>query len=122
MQPGSIYEAVKKRPQPDPGRVPAAEHLPEFAARARLFGEKVRSRHDELGLTERQLVERTGLSRSYVQLLLNNRGTAKDRRTGEHGPPNPTLDVIWRLADALDLDPAYLVDAGRDTETGGARG
>ncbi len=96
--------------------MPAAEHLPEFAVRARLFGEKIRARHDELGLTERQLIERTGLSRSYIQLLLNNRGTAKDRVTQQHGPVNPTLDVIWRLADALDLDPGYLLDSKRGVE------
>lgn len=99
--------------------MPAAEHPPEFEARARLFGEKVRRRHDELGLTERQLIERTGLSRSYVQLLLNNRGTAKDRRTGQHGPPNPTLDVIWRMADALQIDVAYLVDPTQSVERSG---
>jgi transcriptional regulator with XRE-family HTH domain len=97
--------------------VPAAEHLPEFAVRARLFGEKIRARHDELGLTERELIERTGLSRSYIQLLLNNRGTGKDRLTQEHGPVNPTLDVIWRLADALGLDPGYLLDSSRGVET-----
>jgi len=116
MRLGSIYEAVIAAASKHAGRVGATEHLPEFTTRARLFGDKVRTRHDELGLTERQLIERTGLSRSYVQLLLNNRGTAKHPDTGKHGPVNPTLDVIWRLSEALDLDPAYLVDSDREVE------
>jgi hypothetical protein len=116
MRLGSIYEADRVAASEHAGSVAAADRLPEFAARAKLFGEKVRTRHDELGLTERQLIERTGLSRSYVQLLLNNRGTAKRPDTGSHGPVNPTLDVIWRLSEALDLDPAYLVDSSRGIE------
>lgn len=94
-------------------RVPAAEHLPDFAERAKLFATKVRHRHDKLGLTERQLIEHTALSRGYIQLLLNNRGGHKDPRTGAYRPPNPTLDVIWRLAEALEVDVAYLVDPDR---------
>ena len=96
--------------------MPAADHLPDFPERARRFGEKIRRRHDELGLTERDLMVRTGLSRGYIQLLLNNRGGHKDPETGTYKPPNPTLDVIWRLADALELDPTYLVDNDRDVE------
>jgi transcriptional regulator with XRE-family HTH domain len=96
--------------------VPAADHQPEFAERAKLFGEKVRQRRNELGLTERELIELTGLSRGYIQLLLNNRGGHKDPKTGTYKPVNPTLDVIWRLADALQLDPSYLVDNERGVE------
>jgi transcriptional regulator with XRE-family HTH domain len=99
------------------GFVPAADHLPEFAERSRRFGDKVRRRHDELGLTERELIERTGLSRGYIQLLLNNRGSHKDPETGSYKPANPTLDVIWRLAEALELDAPYLVDNDRDVES-----
>lgn len=116
MRLGSIYEAVPTVASEHADRVGAADHLPEFEERAKLFGEKVRTRHDELGLTERQLIERTGLSRSYIQLLLNNRGTPKHPDTGRYGPVNPTLDVIWRLSEALDLDPAYLVDTSRGVE------
>lgn len=95
--------------------MPAAEHLPDFAERARLFGEKVRRRTDDLGLTQRELIERTGLSRGYIQLLLNQRGSHRED-DGSYKPPNPTLDVIWRLADALDIDVAYLVDPDRPVE------
>ncbi|KRC56664.1 MULTISPECIES: helix-turn-helix domain-containing protein [unclassified Nocardioides] len=101
--------------------MPAADHLPDFAERAKLFGEKVRQRRNELGLTERDLIERTGLSRGYIQLLLNNRGGHKDPSTGLYKPVNPTLDVIWRLADALELDPTYLVDNGRGVEADAGR-
>lgn len=90
--------------------MPAADHQPDFAKRARLFGDKVRHRRYELGLTERELVEKTGLSRGYIQLLLNNRGGHKDPETGTYKPVNPTLDVIWRLADALQVEASYLVD------------
>ena len=96
--------------------MPAADHQPEFAERAKLFGEQVRQRRNELGLTERELIELTGLSRGYIQLLLNNRGGHKDPKTGTYKPVNPTLDVIWRLADALQLDPSYLVDNERGVE------
>lgn len=96
--------------------MPAADHQPDFPERAKLFGDKVRRRRDELGLTERELIEKTGLSRGYIQLLMNNRGAHKDPKTGTYKPLNPTLDVIWRLADALDLDPSYLVDNTRDVE------
>ncbi|GAA3650242.1 hypothetical protein GCM10022237_07500 [Nocardioides ginsengisoli] len=97
--------------------MPAADHLPEFEEKSKRFGEKVRRRRDELGLTERELMERTGLSRGYIQLLLNNRGGHKDPATGTYRPANPTLDVIWRLADALELDATYLVDNDRDVES-----
>ncbi|UDY22456.1 helix-turn-helix domain-containing protein [Nocardioides sp. Kera G14] len=85
----------------------------EFEARARLLGQKVRHRHNELRWTEQRLVDATGLSRRYVQLLLNNRGSNTDKSA----PPNPTIDVIYRLAKALEIDPLYLVDFTRDVES-----
>ncbi|GAB3999904.1 helix-turn-helix domain-containing protein [Nocardioides marmoraquaticus] len=93
--------------------MPAVEHQPEFAEKARRFSSKVQHRRGELDLTELQLIERTGLSRDYVQKLLKGRGSAVDQTTGRAKPPNPTLDVIWRLATALDVDPAYLIDDDR---------
>ena len=97
--------------------MPAHVSSPYFEARARLFGEKVRQRRHELGLTEMQLIERTGLSRGYIQLLLNSRGGHKDPATGEYRLPNPTLDVVWLLAEALEVEPAYLVDYNRQVES-----
>jgi len=96
--------------------MPAHTPSADFERRAQLFGEKVRQRRHELGLTEMQLMERTGLSRTYLQLLLNNRGGHKNRVTGEYPLPNPALDVVWLLADALEVDAAYLVDSERPVE------
>lgn len=81
-----------------------------------LFGAKVRSRRAELGLSERKLAERASVSRGYISLLLKDRGSHKDAE-GAYKLPNPTLDVIWRLADALEVDVAYLVDNSRPVET-----
>lgn len=100
------------------GFVPATDHQPDFAPKAQLFGRKVRSRRAELGLSERKLAERASLSRGYVALLLKDRGSHKDAH-GEYKLPNPTLDVIWRLAEALEVDVAYLVDHTRAVEPAG---
>jgi len=94
---------------------PAVEHESDFAAKASLFGAKIRSRRAELGLSERSLAELAGVSRSYVTLLLKDRGSHKGV-DGTYKPPNPTLDIIWRLADALEVDPTYLVDHRRQVE------
>lgn len=98
--------------------MPATDHQPDFAAKAKLFGDKVRSRRAELGLSERMLAERAGISRGYVALLLKDRGSHKDD-AGNYKLPNPTLDVIWRLAEALGVEPMYLVDPDRPVETRG---
>jgi transcriptional regulator with XRE-family HTH domain len=97
--------------------VPAAEHEPDFAARAQLFAAKVRRGFEDSEMTQRQLIDATGLSRGYIQLLLNQRGSHKDE-AGDYKPPNPTLDVVWRLADALELDLGYLVDPAEPVRLG----
>lgn len=94
---------------------PATEKASDFGQRAKLFGDKVRSRRAELGLSERKLAEYTGLSRGYVSLLLKDRGSHRGP-DGNYKLPNPTLDVIWRLADALEVDPSYLVDHSRGVD------
>ena len=98
--------------------MPATDHQPDFEEKARLFGAKVRSRRAELGLSERKLAERASLSRGYVSLLLKDRGSHKDG-DGAYKLPNPTLDVVWRLAEALEVDPSYLVDSSRGVEAMG---
>lgn len=96
--------------------MPAHPHSPEFADHARRFSDKVRRRCGELGMSQRDLVSSTGLSPGYIKLLMNNRGSHADPVTGERKPPNPTLEVIWKLADALRIDAAYLMDRQRDVE------
>lgn len=102
--------------------MPAHARHPEFEERAKLLGAKIRHRFDELGLTEMQLIELTGLSRSTVQRLLNGRGGPRNAETGEYPPPNPRSDVVWLLESALDLEPGYLMDTTRGVESMGGRG
>ena len=96
--------------------MPATDHHPDFASKARLFGDKVRAARAELDLSERQLAEKAGLSRGYISLLLKDRGSHKGP-DGSYKLPNPTLDVIWKLADALELDATYLIDNDRPVES-----
>lgn len=90
--------------------MPAHAHDPDFEARARRFSEKVRARYDELGITTMELTRLTGISQGYLKLLLNGRGGHRDPVTGAYKPPNPTMDVAWKLAAALEVDLGSLVD------------
>ena len=92
--------------------MPAVEHEPDFADRASKFGEKVRFRAHQLRLTQKDLIDLTGLSRSYVQLLWNGRGGHR-RSDGTYQAPNPTMDIIMRLSMVLKVDDGYLIDHQR---------
>lgn len=92
--------------------MPAVEHEPDFAERASTFGEKVRLRASQLHLTQKDLIDQTGLSRSYVQLLWNGRGSHR-RPDGTYQSPNPTMDIITRLSMVLQVDDGYLIDHRR---------
>lgn len=102
--------------------MPAVDHLDDFEERARLFGEKLRQAFDAAHMTQLELVERTGISQGYLKLLLNGRGSHKNPKTGAYSPLNPTLDVVWRLAEALHVDAAYLVDHTRPVKQVAPRG
>jgi transcriptional regulator with XRE-family HTH domain len=56
----------------------------------KLFGKSVKSRRFELGLTQEELANQSGLQRSYVSDV-------------ERGVRNPSLDSIERLAGALQV-------------------
>lgn len=60
------------------------------------FGARVRARRQELRLTQEQLAERSGLHFTYVSSV-------------ERGERNVTLRTIFRLAEALDTEPAVLM-------------
>lgn len=60
----------------------------------------------ERGLSTRALAEAAGISQAYVVALER----ARDRHINPG--PTPTLDVVARLAVALDIDPLALVRAG----------
>jgi XRE family transcriptional regulator, regulator of sulfur utilization len=63
-----------------------------------LFGAVVRRHRLERGLSQERLAEAAGLSQRYLSVL-------------ERGENSPTLNVIVRLAAALDLSPADLLGA-----------
>lgn len=64
------------------------------------FGDRVRGARTEAALSQEQLAELSGLHRTYVGHI-------------ERGAVTPTLDTIVRLAQAMDLDPAELVEGLR---------
>ena len=65
-----------------------------------LLGRNVREQRQALGLSQEQLALEAGMKRSYVSEL-------------ERGLRNPTVRALGRLADALEVDPASLLSAGK---------
>ncbi len=68
----------------------------DWSAVRRAFGEVLRERRLELGLTQEALASRSGLDRTYVGGV-------------ERGERNPTLRVMCGLAEALDTHPGTLL-------------
>lgn len=66
------------------------------------FGQRLQNLRKEASLTQEQLAHKAGLERAYVS-------------SAETGRRNTTLTTIYKLADALGVDPGDLI-AG----TGGA--
>ncbi len=66
----------------------------------RVFGERVRARRQELGKSQEQLADDCGLHWSYVGQV-------------ERGRRNLSLHNILKIAEALDVDPAVLVQGLR---------
>jgi len=62
----------------------------------REFGDRIRSRRDQLGLSQEALAHRAGLQRAYIGQL-------------ETGLRSPGLETVAKLARALELDAADLV-------------
>ena len=57
---------------------------------ALLFGQRLKERRQLLGLSQGQLFEQTGITAAYISFI-------------ERGRANPTLDMMVKLADAVDL-------------------
>lgn len=55
------------------------------------FGARLKKRREELGLTQPQLSEQTGITAAYIS-------------TVENAKANPTLDMMVRLAKVVDLE------------------
>ncbi|HEX7150317.1 MAG TPA: helix-turn-helix transcriptional regulator [Thermoanaerobaculia bacterium] len=62
-----------------------------------LFGEAVRRAREQRGISQTQLAGAAGLSAPYLNVL-------------EHGGNTPTLSVIFRICEALEVEPAVLID------------
>ena len=60
------------------------------------LGAAVRERRKKLGLSQESLANEAGLDRTYVGGV-------------ERGERNPTLKVLWKLAEALQIPPSALV-------------
>lgn len=61
-----------------------------------LFRNRMRTRRKELGLTQIQLAERMNIDQSYISDL-------------ERGATRPRFDSLAPLAEALEIDPGYLI-------------
>jgi transcriptional regulator with XRE-family HTH domain len=57
---------------------------------AKVFGKVLKQRREFLNLSQEELAFEAGLHRTYISLL-------------ERGVKSPTLNVLFRLADALDI-------------------
>jgi transcriptional regulator with XRE-family HTH domain len=69
-----------------------------------MLGDELRKAREAAGLTQEEVAFRAGLHRTYVSLL------ERDRKS-------PTLDVLFRLCDAIGVKASELirrVEEGRD--------
>lgn len=67
------------------------------------FGRELRGQRESLGLSTRDVAGRAQVSQSYVVALEGSRSSRDERG------PSPTIDVVLRLAAALQLEPTALV-------------
>ena len=75
--------------------------MPDDALRRTWFGESVRARRLLLHLSQGQLGARAGLDRKTVNRV-------------EQAVQNLSMDRMWRLADALDIDVRDLLRPGAE--------
>ena len=68
------------------------------------FGERIRSKRKEAGLTLDQLAEASGCSKSYIWELENK------------NPPRPSADKLASIAKALGTTSDYLLALDTETE------
>ncbi len=74
------------------------------------LGKKIRELREELRMSQAQLSSQAGLSQGYLSQLENDE------------VQNPSAAVIFRLAQALNVDPRVLMDAaGYDSGAGGSQ-
>ncbi len=77
------------------------QHVVEFGHMStrigKLVGRAVREQRERLGLSQEAVARRAKMDRAYLSNL-------------ENGSRNPSVDVVERLAKALDTTPGQLLD------------
>lgn len=63
----------------------------------KLFGKVLKQIREEKGMTQEKLAELAEVDRTYIYRL-------------ETGKRSPSLNIIFRLADALKVQPGHLID------------
>jgi transcriptional regulator with XRE-family HTH domain len=76
----------------------------DWIAELEAFGCRIRNQRTRLGLSARALASKAGISPAYVTAIETGRNPATGR------PPAPSIQVVRRLAAALDLDASDLLD------------
>ncbi len=64
---------------------------------AKVFGKVLKQKREALNLSQEELAFEAGLHRTYISLL-------------ERGIKTPTLNVLFQIADALDILPSQLIE------------
>lgn len=83
------------------------DHGEALDARLRDLATRVRRARRDRDLSQEDLADRAGVSRSVVAELERSR---LDQPRRKRPPRNITLDTLFRMADALDMHPADLLD------------
>jgi transcriptional regulator with XRE-family HTH domain len=67
----------------------------------RQFGLEIKRRRTEMGITQEEFADRSGLHRTYISGI-------------ERGGRNPTIDIVFEIARALACDPADIMPSTVD--------
>jgi transcriptional regulator with XRE-family HTH domain len=70
-----------------------------------IFAQNLRAARREKKLSQEELAHRAGLDRTYISAL-------------ERNVYNPTIDVVARIADVLEVDAASLLDKSSYKKSG----
>lgn len=91
------------------GRMPSSTVPSSWEEYAKALGIELQRRRIALDVTQENLAHRAGLTRTHYQQL--ERGFWKPG-----SPANPSLKMLVRLAQALQLEVAELLPSGRDVQ------